>query len=98
MYMGSDGAIDGSVWNCDGMRLTELGTAIVRAMNTREWRNDLAETLLANHTSTAKLVTPKAVAHHPRVDAELADDITGSETNPTVLTTIVYSHRLDSMS
>jgi len=82
------------------MKLLGFGTATaaVRAMNTREWRNDLAETLLANHTSTAKLVTPKAVAHHPRVDAELADDITGSETNPTVLTTIVYSHRLDSMS
>ena len=79
------------------MKIKLLGfgtaTAAVRAINSRECRNDIAEILLANQMSTMKPDSPKAVAHHTRVDAELTSPITGAEINPIVLRTIAYSHR-----
>ena len=90
---------------CDGMKMKLLGfgtaTAAVSAINSKECRNDIAEILLANQMSTMKPDSPKAVAHHTRVDvdstsspqAELTSPITGAEINPIVLRTIAYSHR-----
>ena len=84
-------------WSCAGIRLAEVGAAIVRTTNNTECRNDSTEILLANQTSTMKLANSIGGAHHTKLDTESIDLSTDTDTSPIATTMIVYSHRDGSM-